>query len=227
MHIQKLSTSKNRERERKTANAYLTFLQSKGAPSSMLYLRSKFLDAFILQLTGKIQTRKEFAYTLESVLENQSQDDRSHALNTGREFFPFWMNDIKAIAMFEEYYAFSANQANWMPKHKTLKSLTDELESEILTEQEKQSLDNYINAITKLGADNTVIETRTKLSKIILIRLREAPANNHATYRIAVDLTLPLFKRVEIKKLYLDVVREFYYFWRDDPAAMTKVFGKS
>ena len=224
MLTQKLNTSSNHEKE--SANAYLNFLQSKGASSSMLYLRSKFLDTFTLKLAGRANTREEFSHALESILDNLTQNDKNHALITGREFFAFWMCDIKAVAMFEEYYAFSASKASWVPKYKTLKALTVALESEMLTEKEKQSHDNYINAVTKLRVDNIVVETRTKFSKIILIRLREAPALNHAAYRIAVDLTLPLFKKDEIKKLYLDVVREFYYFWRNDSEAMVKVFGK-
>jgi len=199
-------------REREAADAYLTFLQGKGAPSRMLYLRSKFLDMFIQKLMGKMQTRKEFSYALEDILQSVSKDEKNLALSTAREFFPFWMSDIKAIAMFEEYYGFSINEKSWEPKHKSLAALTKDLETIELTEEEKQSLTAYQKVIVRLGADKTVVETRSKLATIILIRLREAPVTNHAVYRIAVDLTLPLFKTQEIKTLYLDVVREFYYF---------------
>jgi len=213
------------KREREAADAYLAFLQGKGAPSHMLYLRSKFLDSFITKLTGKMQTRKAFAYALEDTLKNTAKDERSLALSTAREFFPFWMNDIKAIAMFQEYYGFSTDEKIWEPKHKTLSALSKALDTLTLTEAEMHSLLAYIAAIKKLGADRQVVEARSKLVKIILIRLREAPTSNHASYRIAVDLTLPLFKSREIKALYLDVVREFFYFWQNDPDAEVKVFG--
>lgn len=212
-------------REKEAANAYLKFLQSKGAPSGLLYLRSRFLDTLMAKLTGKIQTRKEFAYALEETLAILPHNERNNALNTAREFFPFWMNDIKAIAMFEEYYGFSVNDFTWEPKHKTLKALTDELESEKLTDAESESLNKYRQVIIKLGADKYVIDTRSKLAKIILIRLRDAPVTNQMIYRMSVDLTIPLFKTKEIKQLYLDVVREFYYFWINDPDAEIKVFG--
>lgn len=212
-------------REKESANAYLKFLQSKGAPSGLLYLRSRFLDTLMAKLTGKIQTRKEFAYALEETLAILPHNERNNALNTAREFFPFWMNDIKAIAMFEEYYGFSVNDFTWEPKHKTLKALTDELETEKLTDAESESLNKYRQVIIKLGADKYVVDTRSKLAKIILIRLRDAPVTNQIIYRISVDLTLPLFKTKEIKQLYLDVVREFYYFWINDPDAEIKVFG--
>ncbi|PCI55071.1 MAG: hypothetical protein COB34_07410 [Methylophilaceae bacterium] len=214
-------------REKEAADAYLKFLQSKGAPSGMLYLRSRFLDTFILKLKGKIQTRKEFAYALEEIIASLPIDDkdRGNALSTAREFFPFWMNDIKAIAMFQEFYGFNVNEIKWEPKHTTLKALTDDLDLQKLTAAEEQSLQAYVQAITKLGADTAVVDTRSKLAKIILIRLRDAPTTNHAIYRISVDLTLQLFKTKEIKQLYLDVVREFYHFWTNDPDAEAKVFG--
>ena len=219
------TTKSVNSREKEAAEAYLKFLQSKGAPSGMLYIRSRFLDTFIIKLSGKIQTRKEFSYALDDAMATIPLADRSNALNTAREYFPFWMNDIKAIAMFEEYYGFNVNVIKWEPKQSTLKALTDDLDTEKLTDAESQSLNRYRQVIVRRGADKAVVETRAKLAKIILIQLRDAPVTNHAIYRTSVDLTLPLFKTKEIKQLYLNVVREFYYFWTNDPDAETKVFG--
>jgi hypothetical protein len=216
-------SAKNREKE--AADAYLKFLQAKGASSRALYLRSKFLDAFMEKLTGKIQARKEFATALEVALAALPDDERSNALNTAREYFPFWMNDIKAIAMFEEYYGFNISDIQWKPKHATLKALSDELEVSKLNDIESQALNRYRHLLLQKGADKSVVDIRSKLAKIILLRLRDAPSNNHAIYRISVDLTLPLFKTKEIKQLYLDVVREFYYFWLEDPDAGIKAFS--
>jgi hypothetical protein len=214
-------------REKKAADAYLKFLQSKGASTSTLYQRSRFLDAFMIQLLTKEQTRKAFAFALEETLISLHQEDRSNALNTAREYFPFWMNDIKAIAMFHEYYGFSTKEITWKPKHATLDALTKNLDNETFNDAEMLSLKNYLQAIANLGADRTIVETRSKLVKIILIRLREAPIKNHAAYRISVDLTLPLFKTKEIRDLYLDVVREFYHFWENEPNAEELTFGKN
>ena len=214
-------------REKKAADAYLKFLQSKGASTSTLYQRSRFLDAFMIQLITKEQTRKAFAFALEETLISLPQEDRSNALNTAREYFPFWMNDIKAIAMFHEYYGFSTKEITWKPKHATLDAVTKNLDNETFNDAETLSLKNYLQVIANLGADRTIVETRSKLVKIILIRLREAPIKNHAAYRISVDLTLPLFKTKEIRDLYLDVVREFYHFWENEPNAEELTFGKN
>ncbi len=78
----------------------------------------------------------------------------------------------------------------------------------------------YMQTLQDKGADNTLIDTRVKLAKILLMRLRDAPTGNQKAYRIAVDLTLPLFKADEIKQLFLLVIREFYYFWVDNENAL-------
>ncbi|MGJ8620812.1 MAG: hypothetical protein ACSHWN_10800, partial [Methylophilaceae bacterium] len=132
-----------KSREKEAADAYLKFLQAKGASSRALYLRSKFLDTFMAKLAEKAQTRKEFAMSLELTLSVLSNDERNNALNTAREYFPFWMNDIKAIAMFEEYYGFNVSEIQWQPEHATLKKLTDELETTKLNDAESQSLNAY------------------------------------------------------------------------------------
>lgn len=213
-------------REKQATDAYLKLLQSKGASTKTLYQRSRFLDALMIKLSTKEQTRKAFAFALEETLINLPKEDKSNALNTAREYFPFWMNDIKAIAMFQEYYGFSTKEITWKPKHNTLSALTKNLDSETFSDTESQSLRAYLKTIANLGADDSIISTRSKLVKIILLRLREAPIKNHAAYRISVDLTLPLFKTKEIRELYLDVVREFYHFWENEPNAEELTFGK-
>lgn len=214
-------------REKQATDAYLKFLQAKGAPSGILYRRSRFLDVFMNQLRFQEQTRKAFALALEETLIHLTQEDKSSALNTAREYFPFWMDDIKAIALFNAHYGFSTKEVKWKPKHITLQALTKNLDSEVFNEEESLSLENYLKSIANLGADRSIIETRSKLAKIILLRLREAPTKSHASYRISVDLTLPLFQTQEIRDLYLEVVREFYHYWENDPSAEELTFGKN
>jgi hypothetical protein len=214
-------------REKQATDAYLKFLQAKGAPSGILYRRSRFLDVFMDHLQNQEQTRKAFALALEETLIHLTQEDKSSALNTAREYFLFWTDDIKAIALFNAHYGFSTKEVKWKPKHITLKALTKNLDREVFNEEESLSLENYLKSIANLGADRSIIETRRKFAKIILLRLKEAPTKNHTTYRISVDLTFPLFQTQEIRDLYLEVVREFYHYWENDPIAEELTFGKN
>jgi len=220
-----LSTLHKKSREKEAADAYLKFLQSKGAPSSLLYSHSKFLDIFMSKLSGTVQTRKVYSTMLSETLESLPLEEKTHALNAAREFFPFWMGDIKAVAMFQQRYGFSAIDIQWTPKASLLKTLPNRLKKASLSKQESLALNAYIEAITAKGIEPSEIARRSQLTKTLLIYLREAPVSSPAVYRVAVDHTLPLFKSKEIKKYYLDAVREFYPFWRNDTAVKNKVIS--
>jgi hypothetical protein len=63
--------------------------------------------------------------------------------------------------------------------------------------------------------------------KLLLVRLKDAPDKSHRIYRIAVDATIPLFTMKETRKLFLTVVREFYYFWIGDPEAASYILSET
>ena len=213
----------NITREKEAISAYLKFLQAKGATSGMLYRRSFFLDKLTPILSGKILDQSEYAQALDDVIKNIPANDWHESLNTAREFYPFWIKDIKAIAAFNLHYGFDVESIQWKPLARSLKSLTDSLDTEKFDTAESWPLIAYAHALRDEGAEKQLIDTRVKLAKIILIRLRDAPLKNIKSYRTAVDFTLPLFTITENRQLFLVVIREFYYFWSGNPNAASKV----
>lgn len=211
-------------REKEAISAYLKLLQTKGAASGTLYKRSLFLDQLSVFLIGKSLDGTEYGRALDAVMQATSTDDWHTNLNTAREFYPFWVKDIKAIAVFNLHYGFDVDAILWKPLPTTLKTLTDSLQTEKFDTAETWPLKAYALALYDAGAEKVVVETRVKFAKIILIRLRDAPVKNHKSYRTAVDTTLPLFINKEIKTLFLAVVREFYHFWTGNPDASNKMF---
>ncbi len=209
--------------EKEASNAYLKFLQTKGAAAGTLYKRSVFLDKLTANLAGKALERTEYRQALDATIKTIAADDKHDCLNTAREFYPFWMNDIKAIAAFQFHYGFDIQSIQWKPLPTSLKLLTDNLDTEKFSRQENQVLDAYSRALFGAGAEKSLVDTRIKLAKVILICLRDAPIENNKSYRKAVDITLPLFNINEIKQLFLVVVREFYYFWSGDSDAPSKI----
>lgn len=201
-------------REKQSAKAYLRFLESKGATTRMLYLRSRFLDSFTINLVDLEQTRQAYAKALKVTMDALSDEDNQHALHTSREFFPFWMNDMKGIAKFESAYGFTTEATQWQPDVKKFDQVAKKVDQETLSAKERDAIINYSEKLDALGSDKTLIEKRTKLAKVMLICLRDAPNNNHMVYRTAVDTMLPLFKSREVKQTYLEVAREFYHIWK-------------
>lgn len=202
-----------KNREKKSADAYLNFLQSKGAPTSLLYARSHFLDTFGISLKDKDQTRIAYANALQNTRKKLSKEHKD-LLTIAREYFPFWMEDIKAIANFEKKFGFNALDSNWEPKPKSLKSLESAIKTDVYTIHEKQALNSYLEKIGKVINDFQSTNERLDLAKILLIRLRDAPDKNHNFYRKAIDITLPLFECKNKRKLYLEVARELYDDWK-------------
>jgi hypothetical protein len=213
----------NLTREKEAINAYLKLLQTKGADQEVLQKRAQFLDKLSSHLTDKVLDGSEYRDVIDIVMETMPVEDWHDSLNAAREFYPFWMKDIKAIASLSLNAGFDIQPVQWKPLQTSLKSLWDSLETEKFDTSENWPLKAYTQALRFEGAEQSLVDTRVKLAKVILIRLRDAPVKNHKAYRTAVDLTLPLFNIKQNRRLFLVVVREFYHFWCGNPDAASMV----
>jgi hypothetical protein len=200
-------------REQIAINAYLKLLQNKGMPAGELYKRSSFLDQLAPHLNEKALIAAEFSKALDIANENVANHKQAETISIAREFYPFWMQDIKTIAAFNTSYHFDFASIQWKPIPSSLDELTNMIEKSKFNKIEMKSLESYIQTMLENGAEKTVIDSRSKLAKLILIKLRDAPVKNNKTYRMAIDIILPLFTINEIKQLFLTVVSEFYMHW--------------
>jgi hypothetical protein len=213
----------NKTREKEAINAYLKLLQAKGANSSLLHKRSVFLDHFSAKLHNLVLDGNEYRLVVEDVMETTPAADWHDCLTASREFYPFWVKDIKAIASLNLNSIFEVQAADWKPDSISLKTLTDSLDTEKFDTSENWPLKAYAQALRDEGADSALVDTRVKLAKIILMRIRSAPSKNNMVYRTGVDLTLPLFNMRQNRRLFLVVVREFFHFWSGNPDAASMV----
>lgn len=201
------------DREKEATHAYLKLLENKGADSQILYKRSLFLDQLSSLLIGKALNRTNYGIALDALMKNIPSADWHDALITAREFYPFWIEDIKTITLLNEKNEFDFQPIDWKPIQNSIEDLTNDLNNEKFSVDETKGLMAYTQSLQYKGANDVIIETRVNLAKLLLLRLRGAPYLDSRIYRKAVDLTLPLFKIDETKKLFLLVIREFYYFW--------------
>ena len=205
-------------REKQAISAYLKFLQSKGASTKVLYQRSLFLDQFTPLLHNKTPERFNYRAALDAVIKKIPPENVQDCLNIAREFYSFWVKDIKGIATFSENYGFDVQSIQWKPIPTSLNTIIQNLDKLHLNEQESRALNAYNQALIELKLHAEQIKAHLTLAKIILLRLQGAPMNNHKCYRIAVDLTLPLFTLPESQDFFLKIVREFYPFWMAEQA---------
>ncbi|MDZ4142067.1 MAG: hypothetical protein U1C48_08695 [Methylotenera sp.] len=215
----------NQTRETEAIQAYLKLLQVKGASAGILHKRSLFLDQLAVHLAGKDLDGSDYRLAVETVMESMPADDWHASLTALREFYPFWIKDIKAIAALNVNPGFDVEPLQWLPLPASLKSLIDSLVTEKFEASENWPLKAYSQALRQAGAEQKLVDARVKLAKILLIRLKDAPLKNHKTYRTAVDQTLPFFNIKDNRRLFLVVVREFYHFWTGNPEASSMVLN--
>jgi hypothetical protein len=213
----------NEIREKEAIDAYLKLLQTKGASNELLHKRSLFLDQLAASLIGQAPDGETYRDVVEKVMASVPVDSWHDSLTTAREFYPFWVKDFKAIATININPGFEVKPIDWRPVQVTLKKLSESLETEKFEASENWPLKAYTQALRFEGAEQSLVDTRVKLAKILLIRLRTAPDKDSKSYRVAVDLTLPLFTINDSRRLFLVVVREFYHFWSGNPNAASMV----
>jgi len=204
-------------REKEAISAYFKLLEKKGAKSGMLYKRSLFLDQFIPLLKNQPLERSSYSKAIERIIKTIPADIWHDSLNTAREFYPFWMQDIKSIAAFSRQGGFDIQPLKWQPQPTSLKVLTDTLKTAKFDATESRHLGAYKQALMDKGANQQLMDNRLNLAKILLLQLKGSPTDDARIYRVAVDVTLPLFKIDENKQLFLLVIREFYQYWIDNP----------
>lgn len=211
-------------REQNAVNAYYKLLRSKGADDACIRHRSVMLDEFTPMLAGKEPAGAVYREVAEQYLEMQANDLWPGYLTIIREFFPIWRGDIKAISMYASEVGYEMRLDDWVPAPIVMQEEWQTISEEKFSTAESWALKSYIKAMKDLDGAEDVIEVRTKMAKILLKRLREAPIQQKNPYRIAVDATTPLFEQKHTRKLFMIVVREFYHFWSGNPEAKDMVF---
>ncbi len=213
------------KRERDALVAYIKLLKNKGASQESLTKRENFLEKLIPQLVDKPQNGWAFREEVETFIEKIEHADWPFCLAVAREFYYFWIEDIKAVAAFSSDAAYDVTPIEWVPKDNDLKTLWEMVETVKFDVAETWPLKAYQAALKQEGAAQSLIDIRVKLVKLLIIRLKDAPDKNHKIFRIAVDATVPLFYRKETRRLFFAVVREFFYFWIGDPNAANYILG--
>ena len=213
----------NSLREQQAYNAYLKFLAGKGARQEELSQRSGPLLQLLPLLDGCAMEGNAYRERVEAVLDLLERNVWPAFLTVAREFYYFWASDIKAIAAMNGGGGYRIRQLPGPMPPVDLPALWKALDQEKFELAETWPLKAYISTLRDEGAEKSVVETRSKLVKLLLLQLRSVEGKDSHHYRIAVDATLPYFALRETRVLFLIVVRDFYYFWIGDPDAALHV----
>ena len=207
------------EREQQALEVYIKLLKSKGFGPETFVQRTNFLNKLMPLLAGKEQTGSAFRLTLEGLMDGVPEEEWPEGLLVAREYFPFWANDIKAIAKMNQGVSKDTLPLDWKPIQIQLAELWYTVDEQKFGRTDSWALKAYTKALRNENADQVLIDTRLKLAKILLVRLSDAPDRDNKAYRTTIDATLPLFEIKKNRRLFLVVVREFFHFWSGNPDA--------
>jgi hypothetical protein len=212
-------------REQQALEVYLKLLASKGFGPETFEQRQVFLNKLMPLLSDKEQHGGTYRLAIEEMMETVDAQDWPEYLLIAREYYPFWMNDLKAVTQLNAKVIKDTLPMDWKPKNALLSELWHSVDQEKFGTTDSWALKGYTKALRNENAEQLLIDTRVKLAKILLVRLRDAPTPDNANYRIAVDATLPLFEVKKNRRLFLVVVREFFHFWSGNPEAEKMVLN--
>lgn len=206
-------------REKQAMEVYIKLLTGKGFGPETFVPRVSFLNKLMPLLANKELNGREYRTAIETIMDTIANDDWPESLVVAREYYAFWINDLKAVSLFSKNATEDPLPIDWKPIEVTLSSLWYTVDAEKFGTTDSWALKGYTKALRDENADQTLVDTRLKLAKVLLVRLRDAPDKNNKIYRTAVDATLPLFEVKKNRRLFLVVVREFFHFWAGNPEA--------
>jgi hypothetical protein len=206
-------------REQQALEVYFKLLTAKGFGPETFVQRTNFLNKLLPLLADVEMGGAEYRLAIESVMDSVPADEWPESLMVSREYFPFWMNDLKAVAQFNTTTTKDQLPMDWKPANVSLSSLWHTIDQEKFSTTDSWAIKGYTKALRNENADQTLIDTRIKLAKVLLVRLKDAPDKSNKIYRTTVDATLPLFEVKKNRRLFLVVVREFFHFWSGNPDA--------
>ncbi len=207
------------EREQQALEVYIKLLKSKGFGPDTFVQRINFLNKLMPLLADKSPGGGEYRLAVEALMDNVPQEDWPESLVISREYYPFWCNDLKLVSNLSKTVTKDTLPIDWKPVEVALSTLWHTVDTEKFGTSDAWALKAYTKAFRNENADQTLIDTRVKLAKILLVRLRDAPERDNRSYRTTVDATLPLFEVKKNRRLFLVVVREFFHFWAGNPEA--------
>jgi hypothetical protein len=214
------------QKEEQAINAYIKFLQTKKVSNESLSSRTKFVKKLTSLLEGQLD-RTAYGKALQTIIKIEDSIDRQQQLNYAREFYPFLMGDVKSIARISETYGFDLTSAKFKALPAKLEwSDIDALNTDTFSIEESKLLRDYTLNLQQQNLTHAALQDKVKLVKLMLLRLRDIPVENSMAYRMAVDVTLPLFNLENIKQGFLTAVREFYYIWTAKEAGSNNASGQ-
>lgn len=198
--------------------AYLNLIHRKGASDQVVEERRQLLKKLTALLDGRPKDIELFRQAVDAYLERCPHEDRVTALTCAREYYYFWLGDMKKLAELTSRSGFTIHN----PRMDIAASLDELLQRMAAAGFSRfpPSLEIYLGKLFEGGMKERQIAPREQILKAMLYLLDGQPYKPE-NYRIAVDAMLLQLKfdDDESRVAFLQLAREYFYYWLSFPPA--------
>jgi len=203
-------------REEEAQKAYVKLLTGQGVSERVLVQREFIIIRVSAFLKDIPCDGSHYRHAVDRFIASIDPAEIPSILPVIREFFSFWVRDIKAIAAMSQAKVFNGSTPVAMVTQDELFKHWYDLDKTVMTLHETQVMDAFEQVTLVRGFEPAVFKERMRMAKCLLLSLRHISHKQSHSYRQMVDRNLPLFNALGSQHTFLSVCREFYYFWRGD-----------
>lgn len=203
-------------REEEAQKAYVKLLTGQGVSQRVLVQREFILIRVSAFLKDIPCDGSHYRHAVDRFIASIDPAEIPSILPVIREFFSFWVGDIKAIAAMSQAKVFNGSTPVVMVAQDELFKHWYDLDKTPMTSYETQVMETFEQVTQVRGFEPAVFKERIRMARYLLMSLRHVSFKQSHSYRQMVDRNLPLFNALGSQHTFLSVAREFYYFWRGD-----------
>lgn len=203
-------------REEEAQKAYVKLLTGQGVSQRVLVQREFILIRVSAFLKDIPCDGSHYRHAVDRFIASIDPAEIPSILPVIREFFSFWVGDIKAIAAMSQAKVFNGSTPVVMVAQDELFKHWYDLDKTPMTSYETQVMETFEHMTQVRGFEPAVFKERMRMARYLLMSLRHVSFKQSHSYRQMVDRNLPLFNALGSQHTFLSVAREFYYFWRGD-----------
>lgn len=213
-------------REEEAQKAYVKLLTGQGVSQRVLVQREFILIRVSAFLKDIPCDGSHYRHAVDRFIASIDPAEIPSILPVIREFFSFWVGDIKAIAAMSQAKVFNGSTPVVMVAQDELFKHWYDLDKTPMTSYETQVMETFEQVTQVRGFEPAVFKERIRMARYLLMSLRHVSFKQSHSYRQMVDRNLPLFNALGSQHTFLSVAREFYYFWRGDMLKPQTVINK-
>lgn len=197
-------------------DAYLSLLQNKGAEVAVIDFRRRVLARLNQILRSQRGGAAMYRPAVDALLSLCAPVDRAGAMLAAREYYYFWLDDVKRLAALHARDGFSTHHVR-VPVLADLQQLQQRMQDEGFADY-PPSLDIYLGQLYEQGGDEALLAERGALIRPLLYLLHGHP-HHPDSFRTAIDAMLLHLADSQARDSFVAIAREFFYYWLSFPGA--------